>query len=142
MLSLVLVGLAVAQLALPFTADLPVAPALMPHRQRLVIPALQADFAEILRRPIFAADRRPMTETMDGFVLLGTGAVGNIYTALLKAGVQVIRAHVGDTVQGWRITSLASDRALFERDAEKRMLLLDLKSRRAATKPPPVVRSQ
>jgi hypothetical protein len=142
MLSLLLAGVGAVQLGLPFTADLPESTALMPRRVRLAVPPLPADYPEILRRPIFAVDRHPMTDAMEGFVLLGTGAVGNAYTALLQAGGRVFRAHAGDTVMGWHIASLASDRVLFERGVEKRVLLFDLKSRRAAIAPPPVARSQ
>lgn len=142
MLSLLLCILGAVQLVLPFAADLPDSTALVPRRERLTLQPLASDFPEILRRPIFAIDRHPMTDAMEGFVLLGTGSVGGIYVALLQAGGRVIRARMGDPVLGWRITVLAPDRVLFERDAEKRLLLFDLKSRRAAMNPPPVARSR
>lgn len=141
MLSLLLLAIACAQFVMPVAPEL--APTeRVPRRQRMVVHPLPSDFPEILHRPIFAVDRQPMIEPMEGITLLGTGSVGDDYMVLLQTGEQVVRAHVGDQLLGWRITALAQDRAFFQRGDEKRMLLLDLKSRRAAMTPPAVPRSQ
>jgi len=142
MLSLVLLGVSGLQLAFPVEPDLPQSTQFVPRRDRVEVLPLPSNFPEILRRPIFAVDRRPMVEAMDGFVLLGTGSIGNAYTALLQVGGRVVRVHDGDLVMGWRVASLSQDRVFFERNEERRMVLFDLKSRRSAMMPPPVARSQ
>jgi hypothetical protein len=134
-------AMACAQLVIPVVPEL-ARTERVPRRQRMVVHPLPSDFPEILHRPIFATDRQPIIEPMEGISLLGAGSVGEDYMVLLQAGEQVVRAHVGDQLMGWRITALARDRAFFQRGDEKRMLLLDLKSRRAAMTPPAVPRSQ
>lgn len=141
MLSTFLLVIIGAQFAMPVIPQLPESEGVLLRRHPVPRP-LPADFPEILRRPIFMADRQPAIEPMDGIELLGTGSVGESYMALLKTGEQIVRVHAGDQISGWRIVGFDKDRVFFERDGEKRMLLLDLQRRRAATAPVSVPRSQ
>ncbi|MEJ1970191.1 MAG: hypothetical protein WDN03_16410 [Rhizomicrobium sp.] len=132
MLSVLLVGLLGVQFALPVDADLPGSTQLVPRRERpATVMPLASNFPEILRRPVFAPDRRPMVESMEGFTLIGVGLAGSTATALLQSGGSVSRVHIGDSVAGWRVASIEADQLLFQRNEERRMLKLDIKARRA-----------
>jgi len=141
MLSALLLAVVCTQLLMPVAPDFPPAGRL-PRRHSQTAAPLPSDFPEILRRPIFTQDRQPAMEPMEGIVLLGTGSAGEQFMALLKTGDEVVRTHVGDRVMGWRIAGLERDRVFFERGEERRILLLDFQSRRAAITPPAVPRSQ
>lgn len=139
MLSVVLIVALGLQFALPIDSDLPPTTARLPRHISLPEPVLNADYPEIIQRPLFAPDRQPMIEAMDGLVLLGLGLGGVKPTALLQsAGGPVLRGHPGDQINGWQIAAVTEDRVSFERKGERRILKLDVQSRRAL-KPPVIV---
>lgn len=116
-------------------------------QSRQLTDTLIDNYSEILDRPIFSPSRQPIveiefdspepvrttpsTQLADGeFRLVGIVIIDDNRFALLQTtgtpGTQ--RALVGDTVDGWRITSLTPDTATMERGAQSKSIKLERKS--------------
>jgi hypothetical protein len=139
MATAVLLAAAGVQLALPSATVLPQPSELAPRHphEPQVIPV--PDYPEILATPIFAPDRKPdesavpVAGGMSGFDVLGIATAGDTATAVIKPPTgMIVRMRPGDQVLGWTLVSVELHQLTFERNKERRVLML--------TKvPPPVV---
>lgn len=92
------------------------------------------DFAEIVERPLFSPTRTPavsgaavdaLRQSLD-LTLIGVVLSNEERLAIVTPGGQsnAVRLGVGDSIQGWTLTELESERATFERDGELQTLYL------------------
>jgi hypothetical protein len=126
------------QFAMPFDAQLPQSSVLVPRRAHLDSERERQAHPEILQRPIFATDRQPMMETMEGYTLLGTGIAGALSTAIVQGpDSRVQRLRPGDQLAGWQVVSITQNYLFFRRSKERRMLKLDMTRRYSASKAAP-----
>ncbi len=117
-----------------------------PQTERVYFEAPElALFAEIAERPLFSPDRRPpkakvvVSEDAETLViraavpaerplqvmLLGVASTNDTQSAILQvdgAGSELLR--LGETVQGWTISSIGEDSVVFTRDEERVTALL------------------
>lgn len=115
------------QLATPFDADLPATPVLAPRIPRQVFAPVRERYPEILQRPIFAEDRQPMMELLQGYALLGTGIAGPLSTAVVQTtGGRMQRVKPGERLGGWQVTAITETNLFLARNKERRMLRLDM----------------
>jgi hypothetical protein len=139
MATAVLLTAAVAQLVLPSSTVLPQPSELAPRHPREPVAPPTPNYPAILQTPIFAPDRKPDASAvpvaggMNGFDVLGIATAGDSATAVVKEpGGAIERLRPGEQVQGWTLVSVELHQLIFERDKERRVLML--------TKlPPPVV---
>jgi hypothetical protein len=121
------------------SADVRLAP---PTVARQAMPG-KASFAVIVKRPLFSSTRRPDTEqampastpSLD-FSLSGVVTSTNEPIALVKLGAGAsdpMGVKEGETISGWTVARIESDRILVRHDTMERELLLDF----AAPAPPP-----
>lgn len=119
------------QLVLPLPTNLPSESALVPRRAREAAPPVSPDFPAVLANPIFAPDRKPDASAipvaggMNGFVALGVGVAGDKATAVVRGpGAAIQRLKPGDEIQGWKLVVVETDRLTFERNQERRVLMI------------------
>lgn len=97
--------------------------------------------AVVLERPVFAQSRRPSGRAAEGaaatsidFTLSGVVISGSERSALIRptsdGTIQQLR--IGESVAGWRLLEIASDRVIVQRDATEAEVFLDF----AAPAPP------
>jgi hypothetical protein len=117
-----LIGL---QFTVPFQPELPEAPDLVPRHTRSTLEPVVQTYPAILERPIFAEDRLPMMEMLQGYSLLGTGIAGPRSTAIVQAGAgPMTRVKPGDRIGRWKVASIADAKLYLTGDKERRMLRL------------------
>jgi hypothetical protein len=131
MATLVLLGVAGLQLALPSATRLPPDSDLVPRRAQEPATPQTPSFAIIFQDPIFAPDRKPddtaipVEGGMSGFTVLGIAMAGDAATAVVRGPDGTIeRIKPGDEEEGWRLVSVAIDGLTFERNKERRVLML------------------
>jgi hypothetical protein len=105
----------------------------------------RASFAVIIERPLFSSSRRPqgeqtMPETTPrlDFRLSGIVTSANVPVALVKLGAgggDPMGVKEGETISGWTVARIESDRILVRHDVMERELLLDFAA--PAPTPPP-----
>lgn len=129
--TLLLVVGAVLQLAVPSSTKLPPDPDLAPRRVHEPAQLLAQDYPTVLEKPIFAPDRKPdatavpVAGEMSGFAALGIAMAGDTVSALVRGpGGLVQRLKPGDSINGWKLVSAASDQLTFERNKERRVLMI------------------
>jgi hypothetical protein len=124
------------QLALPSGLSLPDAPrrpAPAPAREVAVATPPSA-YAAILAHPIFAPDRKPppveadASGNLNGYEVLGTAIAGaNTAAAILRDSEgEMTRVKVGETIDGWKLVSIAREALVFDRNGERRSLTVDM----------------
>lgn len=88
-------------------------------------------FADILKRPVFVEGRRPLTEdeTEDGgpageLALAGVTTVGSNRIALIRNGPggKILRLREGQTVGGWTIRTISTDRVIIDEGTDSKEL--------------------
>jgi hypothetical protein len=131
MATLVLLGVAGLQLALPSATRLPPDSDLVPRRAQEPATPQTPSFPIIFQDPIFAPDRKPddtaipVEGGMSGFTVLGIAMAGDTATAVVRGPDGTIeRIKPGDEEEGWRLVSVAFDGLTFERNKERRLLML------------------
>lgn len=93
-----------------------------------------AEFAEVAERPLFSPTRRPPVgavptaaprQTLD-LTLIGIVLSEAERLAIVTPGGagRAVRLGVGDSIQGWTLVELESERATFERDGAQETLYL------------------
>jgi hypothetical protein len=114
------------------TAAPPVDIAKMPP-VNLPTPALK-NYAEIVERPLFNQGRRPSrgaenesVKTNNPLVLIGTVITPDISEALFHSQQNngVIRARLGEWVEGWKVDSIEPDRVTVRRDERTAEIVLE-----------------
>ena len=121
------------QLTLPSSVELPDDTVLAPRRVVDPPPPAAKSYASILAHPLFAPDRAPVTaETqpsgnLNGFEVLGTAIAGDVSAALVRDSTgRIIRLKPDETLQGWRVVSIDRTQLVFDRDGERRTLIVDM----------------
>jgi len=121
-----------------------VAPAegLAARRPHLVAAPVVPAFPAILRAPLFAPDRRPSDADaasaksngpLDKYALLGVTVGGPLGIALVAGpGAAPVSVKAGEVLEGWRLESVARDKAVFEHDGARQTLLVGAPSASAA----------
>lgn len=105
----------------------------LPPATRFEIAPLE-DFIEVAERPLFSPSRRPPLgevatatprQALD-LTLIGVVLSSEERLAIVTPGGQgkAVRLGVGDSIQGWTLVELESERATFERDGESITLYL------------------
>jgi hypothetical protein len=118
-------------MAMPSTAALPEDTALAPRRAAEPAPPMAREYPAILMRTVFAPDRAPTilqaqtAGNLSGYEVMGTAIAGNVSTALVRDVTgRVVRIKPDETLQGWRLVSIARTQLVFDRDGERRTLLV------------------
>jgi hypothetical protein len=139
MATAVLIGAAGVQIALPSATVLPQPSELAPRHPREPFVPPVPDYPAILDTPIFAPDRKPDASAvpvaggMEGFDVLGIATAGDTATAVVREpGGSIQRLKPGEQVQGWTLVAVELRQLTFERNKERRVLML-------TKTPPPVV---
>ncbi len=131
MATAVLMAAAGLQLVLPSATVLPQTSELAPrHPREPQVPPVP-DYPAILATPIFAPDRKPdefavpVAGGMAGFEVLGIATAGDTATAVVRGpGGLIRRLKPGEQVQGWKLVAIELHQLTFERDKERRVLML------------------
>ena len=136
-----------AQLAMPWSADLPVTP-----RAKVAAAAADSDdagdsgrpapavYRAVMAHPIFAPDRAPPaaeaedTGNLSGVEVLGTAIEGHrAAAALLRDSDGTFeRVKIGGEIEGWKLVSIAPKELVFDRNGEHRSLAVDTEKLRQA----------
>ena len=131
MATALLIAAAGMQLALPLPNNLPPETELAPRRAREPAAPVAPDFAAVLATPIFAPDRKPDASAvpvaggMNGFIALGIAVAAQNASAVVRGpGGVVQRLKPGDEIQGWKLVTVEFDRLTFERNKERRVLMI------------------
>jgi hypothetical protein len=89
------------------------------------------NYAAVLQRPIFAPDRAPVVlqaaamGNLNGFEVLGTAIAGNVSAALVRDNSgRIMRVKPDAILQGWRLVSIDRTQLLFDRDGERRTIVV------------------
>ncbi|HEY1962975.1 MAG TPA: hypothetical protein VGG69_11190 [Rhizomicrobium sp.] len=127
----VLVVAAGLQMAIPSNASLPEDAALAPRRAPEPAQPGAREYPAILMRTVFAPDRAPTilqaqtAGNLSGYEVVGTAIAGHVSTALVRDVTgRVIRIKPDETLQGWRLVSIDRTQLLFDRDGERRTLMV------------------
>jgi len=119
------------QLALPSSTKLPPDTELAPRRVHVPAELAVQDYPAMLASPIFAPDRKPDATAvpvgggMSGFAVLGIAMAGDTAAVLVRGpGGTIQRLKPGDTISGWQLVGVALDQLTFERNKERRMLMI------------------
>lgn len=134
MAAIALVVAAGVQLAMPWSAQLPVvarAKAAPLQEAARVAPAL---YRAVMAHPIFAPDRAPPPAeaedagNLNGVEVLGTAIAGkNSAAALLRDTDGTFqRVRIGGEIEGWKLVSIAPTELVFDRNGERRSLTVDV----------------
>jgi len=141
MATAVLVAAAGAQLVLPSSTVLPPTSELAPRHPREPVAPPAPDYPAILATPIFAPDRKPddsavpVAGGLSGFDVLGIATAGDTATAVVKQPTgAIVRLKPGEQVLGWKLVSVELHQLTFERNKERRVLML-------IKQPPPVIQA-
>ncbi|HWA88825.1 MAG TPA: hypothetical protein VG889_02240 [Rhizomicrobium sp.] len=129
------------QLAMPASADLPVAA--RPKAQQAAQETERAPpavYRAVMAHPIFAPDRAPPpaeaedTGNLSGVEVLGTAIEGNkAAAALLRDSDGTFeRVKIGGEIEGWKLVAIAPKELTFDRNGERRSLTVDTEKLRAA----------
>lgn len=131
MATAVLLGLAVLQVVLPNSTELPRETELAPRRVHQAAMPSEVDYPAVLANPIFAPDRKPdatavpVAGGMMGFTVLGIAIAGDTATAVVKGpGGMVQRIKPGEVMNGWKLVTVELSRLTFERSGERRILAI------------------
>jgi hypothetical protein len=129
--TIVLLVAAGLQIAMPSTASLPEDTPLAPRRAIEPPQPAAREYPAILMRTVFAPDRAPTilqaqaAGNLSGFEVMGTAIAGTVSTALVRdATGRVIRIKPQETLQDWRLVSIDRTQLVFDRDGERRTLVV------------------
>ena len=118
-------------MAIPSNASLPEDTALAPRRAPEPAQPVQREYPAILMRTVFAPDRAPTilqaqtAGNLSGYEVIGTAIAGKISTALVRDVTgRVMRVKPDETLQGWRLVSIDRTQVTFDRDGERRTLMV------------------
>jgi hypothetical protein len=131
-----------AQLAMPWSADLPV----VARAKAAAEPAQEAErapptiYRAVMAHPIFAPDRAPPaaeaedTGNLSGVEVLGTAIEGHRAAAALLRDTDGTfeRVKIGGEIEGWKLVSIAPKELVFDRNGEHRSLAVDSEKLRQA----------
>ena len=119
------------QIAMPSSASLPENAPLAPRRAAEPAEPVAQNYPGILQRPIFAPDRAPIllqaqaSGNLSGYEVLGTAIAGPVSAALIRDAMgRVIRIKPDAILQGWRLVSIDRTQLVFDRDGERRALVV------------------
>ena len=131
MATVVLVAAGGLQLGLPLRTELPQESELAARRAKEPAAPVMPDYPTVLDNPIFAPDRKPDASAvpvaggMNGFAALGVLVMGTEGAALVRGpGGLVQHLKPGDEIQGWKLVTVETDRLTFERNRERRVLMV------------------
>ena len=132
MATAVLIAAAGAQLVLPLPTNLPQETELAPRRVHEATAPPAPDYPGVLQNPIFAPDRKPDASAvpvaggMNGFIALGIAVAGENAAALVRGpGGTIQRLKPGDDIMGgWKLVAVETDRLTFQRNNERRVLMI------------------
>lgn len=131
MATAVLTAAAGLQLVLPSSTVLPPPSELAPRHPREPQASPVPEYPAILNTPIFAPDRKPdesavpVAGGMNGFEVLGIATAGDAATAVVREPTGMVqRLKPGEQVQGWVLVSVELHQLTFERNKERRVLML------------------
>jgi hypothetical protein len=119
------------QVAMPSATSLPEDSALAPRRAAEPPMPIAREYPAILMRTVFAPDRAPTilqaqtAGNLSGYEVMGTAIARNVSTALVRDVTgRVMRIKPDETLQGWRLVSIDRTQLLFDRDGERRTLMV------------------
>lgn len=143
-LCVVLLLAAVLQLVLFAMAGAPETPVVAPARVPVLDTRIVTDYPQILKAPLFSMGRRSIFDpgqpsaSIDGIEVIGIGIAGAASTALLKeSDGSIVRAQIGRTIGGWKLTAIQPASLAFERNGERRLLTLSAQPAAAQQVTPP-----
>ena len=120
------------QFVLPSASSLPETSDLAPRRAPLPAAMANLNYPVILARPVFAPDRKPVATAtasvgFEGYQVLGIGIAGAEKATVSLRGPdgKVQRVLFGDEFLGWKLTSVDRTQVVFERDGQRRVLVLE-----------------
>jgi hypothetical protein len=124
------------QITMPSSANLPDRIPSTPHRAQAISAEPDADahaqtYPAILQRPIFAPDRAPVllqeqtSGNLSGYEVVGTAIAGPVSAALVRDTTgRIVRVKPDAILQGWRLVSIDRTQLVFDRDGERRDLMV------------------
>jgi len=135
MVLLFLVGL---QFALPSETELPLVAPAHAAVQHEAAPAPHF-YRYVMAHPIFAPDRAPPPAesedagNLSGVEVLGTAIAGKTAAAALlrDSDGTFQRIKIGGEIEGWKLVSIAPKELIFDRNGERRSLVVDMTKLRA-----------
>jgi hypothetical protein len=132
--------LAGLQFVLPGETELPLVAPAHAALQRDAETAIHPAYRAVMAHPIFAPDRAPPpAETEDagnlnGVEVLGTAISGKTAAAALlrDSDGTFERVKIGGEIEGWKLVSIAPKELIFDRNGERRSLIVDATKLRTA----------
>jgi len=127
-----LAAVAVLQVQLPLTPELPQTSTLAPRRVPAVDTPPSRDYPSMLGAALFAPDRPrvpgilDIAGTLEGYRVLGIATAGHLVSAVVQGpGGTVTRVAMGRTLDGWLLIGADQSRMVFSRGKEQRVLLVN-----------------
>ena len=105
-------------------------PARAPRLPPRPAPVPSLDYPVVLAEPLFAPDRKPVAATpaqasLDGYTVTGIAISAETATVVMRApNGKAQRVLYGGTLLGWKLASVDRKQIVFEKDGERRVLML------------------
>lgn len=119
------------QAVMLFAPSEPESVAVAPHHVRFLDASVQTDYPAIMNAPLFSIGRQPIADTgrpstsIEGAEVIGVGLEGTNSVALIRnSDGDIERVHIGQLVEGWKLTAIARDSLTFQRGSERKVMPL------------------